>query len=245
MNTINLKTTSDEIEIYVNQLNDVLDIIWKDENYGRQQPDRFYFILFLKLRFVIGSMNFHLQNLDAKRDFTVSLCLLLRTAMLDILNVYYVMDSSDKTQEQEYRINRLMADHFKFEFKDYSDEEKDTIRQDWPELFELDGKQKKFEYLSSKKLVEEITNFESLQREGKICREVYMKLSKFEHNGAFTFDILLAPYIPEQYPKVKALIKVAINSAVIGIRTLCDYWLTKDDLISSKLTESVHKILKN
>ena len=77
--------------IFVQLLNDVTDIIWDKRNYVAPR-ERFYYAIFMELQFLLDAIHVQIFNLDHKPHYGLAAGLSLRTCMLDVLNLYYVMD---------------------------------------------------------------------------------------------------------------------------------------------------------
>jgi len=232
------------INEYCERLNEVLDVIWLDNDYGTKQPHRFYYLMFFKLRALLASTTFHVLNLYIKREFTIALNLILRTAMLDVISLYYVMDATEDDEEQQERINKINADHLIKTFPDFDKEGKKQIIKDFPELFDVNGVLQYNKHLYLKDMERGIQKFPTLIKEFKELKFIYNLFSKFEHNGAFTFDLLHNPYSDEGFEKSKDMTIRAIRCLALGLKMVRTNWVNDNHALHDDLENCVTKFFK-
>jgi len=226
---------------FVEVLNDVTDVIWdKNDSSPRQ---KFYYTIFMKLQFILDGIHFQVLNLDGKRHYGLSAGLSLRTCMLDVLNLYYVMDVHEDQEEAELRINSIMADHLKYTLSELKPVEKDDVVKRWPELFDEDQKLKNFQRLGTKTFINGISTFNTLIQETKEAHHLYKIFSKYEHNGAFTFDLLHNPYSEKGNDVVKYMIYSAIGVCALACKLVASNWIDNNMPLMERLDTSIKELL--
>lgn len=231
-----------QLMVFVKLLHEVTNIILDKQNYSAPR-ERFYYIIFMKLQFLLDAIHIQIFNLDNKPHYSLAAILSLRTCMLDVLNLYYVMDVHDDIEAATIRINIIMHDHLKFVYSDLKKEEKKEIRKDWPNLFDKTESLIKFTKLSSKDYVKEITHFDTLKEEAKEAIHIYEIFSKYEHNGAFTFNILHNPYSTDGNNKTKFMIYSAIGICALACKFIYSHWVADKSSLAIKLDDAIKHLL--
>ncbi|GAA5089289.1 hypothetical protein GCM10023210_13910 [Chryseobacterium ginsengisoli] len=222
------------INEFVKALEAVTDIIWKSERY-QQVTDRFYYTIFMKIRMLLDGIFLQVYNLDNKPHYGMGVALQMRTAMLDLLGLYYVIDEIDDEEVQLERVCRIMADHVKYTWNEFTKDEKDQVRKDWPDLFDVDGNLKKFSNVTTKIFMAGIVKQGNTIKEAEMIKPIYDFFSKLEHNGAFTFHLIHQAYSPSRNEKLKGLIKEAIVNCAIALKLICYHWVLTDDPLITKI----------
>lgn len=222
-------------------LEEVTDIIWKSEKYVHV-TDRFYYTIFMKVRMLLDCMFLQVYNLDHKPHYGIGVALQLRTAMLDILGLYYVIDEINDPNMQLARINAIMADHIKYMWNDFDTVGKDKVKLEWPDLFEADGNRKKFPNVGAKIFMAGIVKEANIIIEAELIKPIYDFFSKLEHNGAFTFDLIHDSYTPGGNYKLKGLVKEAIINCAVALKFLSNHWLQNNDPLILKIEGIITEI---
>lgn len=225
------------------ELFEVYDIILDSRKYAKM-PDRFFYMTFKKIMVVLDAAHIQIYNLDNKPHYAIATGLLLRTCLLDVINLYYVLDALNNEDEVIERINAVMADHLKYEYKKLPVEQQAKIRLDWPELFDTDKNLKKYDWPNSRSMVDKIVNFPHIKPEAKTAQKLYSIFSKYEHNGAFTFDLLHNPYSADGNGIVKSAVKDAVGCCAIALKVLSSHWISEEHEVSRKLHVILADILR-
>lgn len=239
--TINAQKLGINTNEFVKILEVVTDIIWKSEKY-KQVTDRFYYTIFMKVRMLLDGIFIQVYNLDNKPHYGMGVALQMRTAMLDLLGLYYVIDEIDDEALQLQRVCTIMADHIKYTWNDFTDDEKNQVRKDWPDLFDVYGNIKKFPNVGTKIFMAGIVKQVHTIKEVNIIKPLYDFFSKLEHNGAFTFDLIHQAYSPSGNKKLKGLIKEAIINCAVALKLLSNHWVSSDDPIITKIETTISDI---
>ncbi|KPH13390.1 hypothetical protein [Chryseobacterium sp. ERMR1:04] len=226
---------------FVKALEEVTDIIWKSEKY-QKVTDRFYYTTFMKVRMLLDGIFLQVYNLDNKPHYSIGVALQMRTAMLDLLGLYYVVDEIDDEAAQLTRVYTIMADHVKYTWNDFTKDQKNQVRQDWPDLFDVDGHLKKFPNVGTKIFMAGIVKQVHTLKEAEVIKPIYDFFSKLEHNGAFTFDLIHDAYSPQGNEKLKGLIKKAIVNCAIALKFLSNHWLLNNAPIMLKIERIIADI---
>lgn len=242
MKDFDAQKLSSLIQKFCNQLFNVVDIIWDEKKYIKQ-PDRFFYTILMKVTTVLDSIHFQIFNLDQKPNYAVATGLVLRTCLLDIINLYYVLDLIEDEPQMLERINSIMADHLKYVYKNLKSSEQAEVRKDWPELFDSNNLPKTYQLPNSKRMADAIINFPSIKTEAEGAQHTYSLLSKYEHNGAFTFDLLHNPYSERGGEIVKRVIKNGLDTCVIALKTVCGHWIDEKDNLEIELGKTVQEII--
>jgi len=227
---------------FVKLLNDVTDVIWETKNYTAPR-ERFYYAIFMKLQFLLDAIHVQIYNLDHKPHYGLAAGLSLRTCMLDVLNLYYVMDVHENIEEATLRINTIMADHLKYVYPGLKDVEKEEARKNWPELFDEQENLIDFGRLSTRAFVNAIIHFDTLKTEAHEAIHIYQIFSKYEHNGAFTFDILHNPYAVAGNKIIKFMIYSAIGICALACKITSSHWIEDQSSIAVKLDNAIKDLL--
>ncbi len=226
-----------ELMLFVSLLNDLTTVIW-DKN-DTSSTGKFYYTIFMKLQFILDGIHVQVYNLDNKPHYGLSASLSLRTCMLDILNLYYVMDVNQHDEIAEYRINQIMADHVRYTLPELKVEERAQLVRDWPALFDENGSLLKFGNFKVRELVSGISNFKTLVEEAGEANHYYKLLSKYEHNGAFTFNLLHNPYSAKGNQIVKHIIYSSIAVSARACKVISSNWLDDDDPLAVLLDDAI------
>jgi hypothetical protein len=244
---LNLKTSetkAKELLVFNLCLCEVLDVIWAAANYTPLR-ERYYYTIFMKLLSILDSIVFQVANLDSKPHYTLSTILCLRTCMLDTLSLYYVMDTHEDILKVTERINSIMADHLKYTYNEFSQEEKDDIRQTWPDLFDANGNLKKFGQPGTKLFLNGIATYNTLKEEADTAKDIYTIFSKYEHNGAFTFDLLHNHYSPKGIELVKWKIYEALGVCACACKLISTHWVDNEGPLANKMNAAVIDLLRH
>jgi len=239
---INVEKKASSLSKFVNVLMDVVDIIWKQERYVNLKDKFFYTILF-KITSILNSIEIQVYNLDNKPNYTIVTALALRTCMLDVLNLYYVMDEIESPVVMDNRVNTIMSDHLKHIYSDLSLEQRKIIQLEWKELFEKDGTLKKYTRLNSNALLDGINKFASIKTEAEEAKDLYDFFSKYEHNGAFTFNLIHNFYYSNSTHIIKEKIVRAIIICSIALRTTSTHWIEKENKLIAKLDLYIQELV--
>jgi hypothetical protein len=231
-----------QVMLLISVLNDLREVIWEKQDYVKPR-ERFYYTIFMKLSFLLDSIHIQIFNLDNKPHYIIVSSLALRTCMLDVLNLYFIMDSHEDEDVAYQRINTIMSDHLKYVYKELTLDQKKEISKDWPELFDNEGSLINFGRVNTGKLIKGIKNFESLKKEAKEALHLYKIFSKYEHNGAFTYGILHNPYSPQGNELVKYLTYEALGICAMACKYISVHWLLNDHPLTDRLDNAIKDIL--
>jgi len=231
-----------QLLVFLQVLNDVTDVIWDKKNYTAPR-ERFYYSILMKLQFLIDAIQIQVYNLDHKPHYGLAAGLSLRTCMLDVINLYYVMDVHEDIAEATLRINTLMADHLKYVYPSLKDDEKEEARKNWPELFNEQEKLIDFGRITTRDFLKAITHFDTLKTEAYEAMHIYQIFSKYEHNGAFTFDILHNSYSATSNNIIKFMIYSAIGICALACKIIASHWVDDLSPIAVKLNNSIKDLL--
>lgn len=143
-----------------------------------------------------NSLLYLVPNLENNKYSIISIGIILRTCMSDLITFYYLFGlKNNSPNEYESTIKRFMADNLNHLHKDISkikdtterNKSYDIMKSKWPEYFET-GENKIIKPLSkgvSEMANDLIANGNSIYKE---AYEFYNYLSKFEHIGKLTFE---------------------------------------------------------
>lgn len=200
-----------------------------------KESSQFFFVILFKLNNGLESLNFFLLNLEDKPQFADSLFICLRTLLLDMLTVDYLMIRSDfKESEVQKQIDSLKYDHIKYSISNLkvykqlyngSDAElqkrRKEIEDHYSNFFEKSGKVKPDVNnwaSSAKQMITEIndkapnTVFLSNAVE---AFEHYDLYSKYEHLGEYTTQLVFRGFrsenFEELFKEVKSCLKLLLK----------------------------------
>lgn len=244
MKEVNAEQLGKQVLQLCRELFEVYDVILDSKKYVKM-PDRFFYMTFKKIMVVLDAAHIQIYNLDNKPHYAIATGLMLRTCLLDIINLYYVLDALNDENEVLERINTIMADHIKYGYKNLPVKQQEKIRADWPELFDAGGNLKKYALENSRSMVDKIVNFPHIKPEAKTAQNLYAIFSKYEHNGAFTFDLLHNPYSADGNGIVKSAVKDAVGCCAIALKVLSSHWISEEHEVSKKLRAILADILRN
>ncbi|RZJ77563.1 MAG: hypothetical protein EOO20_28735, partial [Chryseobacterium sp.] len=111
--------------------------ILEDPSY-QHEPYHFYYTLLHKLRNILDASSYLIANVDGKPHYTDSAFLLLRTCLMDITNLYFVMDKFEDKEGEKIRIDRIMSDHVRAIYNSAKDDQKEreAVRETYPQYFD-------------------------------------------------------------------------------------------------------------
>lgn len=185
-----------------------------------------------------------ITNLDNKTHYSNSALILLRTSMLDIICIYFVLDPLENELEQQQRVSKILNDHIWSLYNgEDTEEKKEEIRSLFPDSFENSILKKSIQKIATKYMLKNITNNE-LSKASKNAFMFYQIFSKIEHNGLFTFNIMHKQYDPKE-KRNKMMIYDAtllINKAIL-ISIL--NWIETDNKKYIKLLQLHYNMVKS
>jgi len=208
---------------FTHHLTDVIekDILDKQTYLG--EPERFFYTILHKLRNILDATSLLVTNLDEKPHYYDSVFLLLRTCLLDVVNLYYIMNLDKNIATQQERIRSIMFDHINSIWicaKD--DDERKLAIQTFPDWFE-DGKLKKGIPKISIIAMHNGIKIPSFKNETRTAIDLYNIFSKVEHNGILSFNLLHIHYQNEGALKGKYKVYLSIKTIMKAILLLIRY----------------------
>lgn len=224
---INSETFGNTYFTFIHEIHDtIFDTIYPSEKYV-DEPYRFYYTILHKLATVGDALAFLTVNLDGKPHYCDSAGILVRTCMLDLVCLYYVIDKTE-LPEQQNRIENILYDHVRTIYsKTDNPEEKTKIRQQFEQCFDGEKFKKSIQKISTKSMVDNIS-IETFAKEAGRALTIYNYFSKIEHNGIFTFNLMHRHYNPESNV-TKEIIYDAILLKAMVILVVIQHWISKDD----------------
>ena len=227
---------------FCHTLSDILDNHILENGLYLEEPRRFYYTILHKLRNVLDAGSFLIVNLDGKPHYTDAAYLLLRTCLLDVACLYYVLDATGN-QLQAERIDQIMYDHIRSLYISARDEdEKVLIRSRYPQCFHLDAFRKDIKNVSIKKMFNEITN-EALKTEVGYSISLYNIFSKTEHNGILSFHLLHDHFSETGGKTSKKKIYDSLGIIMVAINLVVQEWVAEDTASVINLKSITKEIL--
>lgn len=225
------KRIGDMVFTFANLVTDILDNDILEGTAYQINPGHFYYTLLHKLRNVLDASSFLIANLDGKPHYTDSAYLLLRTCLLDVSNLYFVVDKSEDKAAEQARIERIMSDHVRAIYNSAKGDEveRTAVREAYPDCFEGDKFKREIMPVNIIITRNEIDS-PSLKKEMEFIIHYYNIFSKIEHNGTLSFDMLHAPYYPLGKIRATSRIYAAIGTIMKGVIILIRHvWIHQDD----------------
>lgn len=196
-----------------------------------KESSQFFFALLFKLSNGLETSNLLLINLDNKPQFADSLFICLRTLLLDMLTIDYLMIQANfnenevqrqvdilKSDHVQYDINNLKTYQTLFNFSDADLEKKrKEIINQYPKFFEQSGKFKsefKDHKVSPKQMILEINKNASntIFLENAIqTYEHYDLYSKYEHLGEYTAQLVFRGFRNENFENLFKEVKTCLK----------------------------------
>ncbi|HZX57322.1 MAG TPA: hypothetical protein VFE54_01295, partial [Mucilaginibacter sp.] len=131
------KEAGDILFSFTHHLTDVIEKDILDKQQYLVEPQRFFYTILHKLRNILDATSLVVTNLDGKPHYYDSAFLLLRTCLLDVVNLYYIMDKDKDIAVQQKRVQCIMFDHVKSIWVCAKDEEeKKLILEKFPGCFD-------------------------------------------------------------------------------------------------------------
>lgn len=153
------------------------------------------------------------------------------------------MDAHEDTDLGNKRLNLIMADHLKYTYKEFTPTEKDNARRTWPELFEAD-ELKDFASPGTRLFLDGIATYETLKKEANDAKDVYTIFSKYEHNGAFSFDLMHSHYSVKGKGLVKWKIYEALGICALACKLISTHWLNDMEALNKRMDNTIIELLK-
>jgi hypothetical protein len=231
-----IESLGDNLYTYANNLSSFIDErIYKTKDHD-QEPKRFYYLILHKLRNLIDTSSLLIKNMGRKPHFIDSIQLLLRTCLLDAINLIYVFDAESDSKQQLHRINHIMSDHVKSMFNSENEEKvKAEIIATYPTYFD-DGKIKAIykDNLTARRMISQLYN-EDLKPFAQDLADIYAIFSKVEHNGVFSFDLLHKNYLEAGHRQSTGIILDSLSNIALVINIALNTWLEDENEQYTKL----------
>lgn len=236
----------EHLHTYTQLLTDVIDDSIYSKGLYIEQPYHFFYTIIHKLRNLLDVVSFLVTNKDEKGHYTDSIYLLLRTALMDSVCLYFVIDEIGNGPAQDFRISRILFDHVRAIHLCAQDEqEKQAIREKFPNCFNSKLKFKKEIVPVGIKNMHDELQSDLLRRAAAEAMYLYNIFSKIEHNGIMTFSFLHDHFYPGGNRKSKIpiyhalkIIMEAVNLVVIAT------WAGKSNPIVQRMTKMTAKIVE-
>jgi len=209
-----------------------------DEQLYVEEPQRFFFTVIHKIISTIDVANILIKNFDTKNHFRISLYILIRSIMADIIVCEYVLRTEKSNDARQTLIKKIYSDHFNYVLRsiettyrhlgDWTKEkveaEKNKVRSSNKEWFHENGNLKYSPLQTSPALL--IRKMISQKKSGDDYHlldrafNYYDSYSKLEHLGILSIHITHRIYNTDETIKQ---IKEIFESLLIIVNALINY----------------------
>jgi len=227
----------------------------KKEETGKKEPEHFFYTILHKTISTLDTANYAIRNFHTKFHFRISLYILLRAIMADLIVGEYVIKSGKEGEELEKLIKSVNADHVFYAYESISknervieslsetdlEERQDQFRKLFPTFF-VDGKC--IEHISSSPSNMVRTIF-SQRKKGDDLRFLshayyyYDKFSKYEHLGEFTFNLTHGVYYSHLLKDTYEEVFICLNVILSALMNVTQIWPDIDRAALQKLVDRI------
>lgn len=214
----------------------ILNAIVNSEDYV-DEPKRFIYVICRKTKDVTEALNIYIRNFDNRNHYQISIYILLRSILSDIIVSEYVILFGKNDDERKKIIESIYIDHVDKTYKsiektykkinNYSAIEIESIKEEFrkkkPKYFDSDDNIAGSPLRTSpEKLINEIFSKKPQNEEYgllKLAFHYYDMFSKYEHLGDLSFSLIHRVYDPatknerwsEIYESINIIMSVLIN----------------------------------
>jgi hypothetical protein len=236
----------DLVFTFADLMTDILENNVMDNQENLAEPFRFYYTLTHKLRNLLDAASGLIANIDGKPHYTDAVCLLLRTCLLDVVNIYYILDKAENEEKWKSRLERIMTDHVRSLHNAAKNDtvESLAIRERYPDCF--NGLKFRSDILPVNiSVMRNEIDSPALKNELKFIVHYYNVFSKIEHNGDLSFNLLHLPYDPVARIPVNKRIFGAIGTIMKAVLLLGRFvWVKEQDSRIDRMQDLMVEMLE-
>ncbi|WP_281636011.1 hypothetical protein [Flavobacterium marginilacus] len=226
-----------------NYRSEVLGHIYSDDRFNKED-EKFFFTIVLKTLNTFETANIFIRNFDSSRDFQISLYILIRAILNDILIAEYVIVQPENDEERIKLINQINFDHLKHIIStlkvekearkltesEYQKEIRD-LKNSFEKYFNEDGTDKIIPLRTSvQNLVKSMLEKSNDERSHKLISAAYIlynSFSKLEHYGELSFALVNIVYHDSKQQRLTNELFNSVKVIVAALNNYCKLW---DDL---------------
>lgn len=211
----------------------IIAIIIKNKEFTKE-PNKFFYSIVFKICSTLESSNIFIRNFNSHPHYQISLSLLIRSIMSDIILTEYVIHKGrDNTKKIEI-INQIYYDHhsnilnttetvYPLVFS-WSKEEKELELSKYKQIIDerFPDNQKKIKSINQivRELISNSKNSDVIKRAYKL----YDEYSKFEHFGDFTFRLIHRGFEIDQFEILNKRLIDTLNIIISALTNYLNLW---------------------
>lgn len=220
--------------IHFYQKNIISHIIERKEH--KTEPYKFYYTIIFKTCSVFESSNIIIRNFHSHPHYQVSLSILFRSIMSDIIMAEYVIIKGKSEIQKKEVIEKIYFDHISNVLGatkktypivyNWSKEETDKRVLELEESLMKNFKHNQQKIKSLNQIVKEVLSSNNGIDIIKKSYILFDEYSKFEHLGAFSFNLIHRPFEQKEFNSLNIKLIEAIRIITSSLNNYMQLWDT-------------------